>query len=472
MKEYNSIFHEDRFFDPNPEVRKIAWKLYNQIKNLPIISPHGHVDPKMLALNEPFPNPTELFLIPDHYIFRMLYSQGISLEELGIPTINEPVKKYDERKVWKIFAEHFYLFLGTPTGIWLTNELYEIFGITERLNGENADEIYDAIQLKLSEKDFLPRSLFNKFNIEILSTTDSACDELEYHKIINETELKGRVIPTFRPDSLLKITSEEWADEIKTLSRLTNITIDSFPKFIQAIEERRKYFKSMGCVATDHGVRSPYTHELTTTEVENIFQKSLKNEASEDDEFLFTAHMLMEFARMSCEDELVMQLHPGAHRDHNQLIFNKFGKDKGGDIPERTEYTNNLKELLNKYGNNKKFKLIVFTLDESTYSRELAPLAGHYPALKIGPPWWFHDSLEGMKRYREHIIETAGFFNTVGFNDDTRAFLSIPARHDVARRMDSNYLAGLVARHIITMNEAEYIAHELTYGLVKREYNL
>jgi len=469
---YNSIFHPDRYFDSSIEVRNIAKELYDGIKNLPIISPHGHVNPKILAYNKPFPDPTELFLIPDHYIFRMLYSQGIKLEELGVPASSGVEVEKDHKKIWKKFAGKFYLFLGTPTGVWLTHALYTVFDIKERLDGDNAEVIYDTIEKRLREPDFLPRNLFEKFNIEVLSTTDSASDELKYHQIIKDSGWKGKVIPTFRPDAVVNIDNPNWKYEIEKLSKTAGITIDSFPKFISALEKRRIYFKKMGAVATDHGVRLPYTHQLSKAEVETIFQKALRGETAESDAELFTAHMLMEFAGMSIEDGLVMQIHPGTHRNHNSLIFEKFGADKGCDIPEQTEYTNNLKELLNKYGNDTRLTIIMFTLDESAYSRELAPLAGHYPALKLGPAWWFHDSIQGMMRYRQRVTETAGFFNTVGFNDDTRAFLSIPARHDVARRVDSNFLAGLVAKHIITFEESKMLSKELAYNLVKKGYKL
>ncbi len=472
INELNEIFHPDRFFGPSSEIIDIARELYSNVKDLPIVSPHGHVDPKLLALNQPFPDPTELFLIPDHYIFRMLYSQGIRLEDLGIPTIDGTPVETDHKKIWKIFAENFHLFLGTPTGIWLTHELNDVFGITERLNSRNAIEIYNLIEKKLNEPDMLPRNLFDRFNIEVLSTTDSASDDLEYHKMIKESDWNGRVIPTFRPDAVVNIDKPEWKEEIQKLARSVKTQINNFSDFIEALKARRKFFIEMGAVATDHGVQSAYTHELEKSEIESIFKKAIDGKTTAEDTNAFVAHMLIEFARMSLEDGLVMQIHAGANRNHNNIIADKFGSDKGCDIPGRSDFTNGLKELLNKFGNNPHLTIIVFTLDETTYSRELAPLAGHYPALKIGPAWWFHDSIEGMTRYRERITETAGFYNTVGFNDDTRAFLSIPARHDVARRVDSNFVAGLVVRHIITFEEGQKIMKDLTYNLVKKAYKL
>jgi glucuronate isomerase len=449
------VLNEYRFFDSDPEVRRIAYELYLGVKDLPLICPHGHVDPKLLADNKPFPDPAELMIIPDHYIYRMLYSQGIKLEAMGIPTRDSSPVETDHRKIWQIFAEHFYLFAGTPTGIWLTHELVEVFGVSEKLESRNAQEIYDHIQEKLASPEFLPWALFERFNIETLFTTDDAADTLEHHRRLKAPGWKGKVIPCFRPDAVIDMTDKIWRESLSALEQSAAIEISSYKNFIAALENRREYFKTFGAVSTDHGVVSPYTHELSPHQAETIFQRALQGKANDEDAAQFTAHMLMEMARMSAEDGLVMQIHPGAFRNHNQLVFKKFGRDKGGDIPLQTEYTCNLHALLNKYGNDPRLTLIVFTLDESTYSRELAPLAGHYPALKLGPPWWFHDSIEGMTRFRRRVTETAGIYNTVGFNDDTRAFPSIPARHDLSRRIDSNFLAGLVARHIIDMDDAQ-----------------
>ncbi len=464
--------NEFRYFDPNEKVRDIAYELYSGVKDLPIISPHGHVDPRILANNTPFPDPTELIIIPDHYIFRMLYSQGIKLESLGIPTVDGTEVEKDHRKIWQIFGDNYYLFSGTPTGAWLSHEFTVVFGIEEKLNSKTAMKIYDAIQEKLQTKEFLPRNLFEKFNIEVLSTTDGAADSLEQHKKIKESGWKGRVMPCFRPDAVVNITAKNWKKEIEMLSKASGIEVSNYKDYIKALENRRQYFKSIGAVSTDQGIISPYTHQLSDGEADAIFQRAMKGAASENDWHLFTGNMLMEMARMSIEDGLVMQIHPGAMRNHNKVIFERFGLDKGADIPLQTEYTKNMRELLNKYGNNPRLTLIVFTLDETNYARELAPLAGHYPAMKLGPAWWFHDSIEGMTRFRQNVTETAGIYNTVGFNDDTRAFLSIPARHDLSRRVDSNFLAGLVAKHIVDLDEAKVMSHALAYDLVKKAYKL
>jgi len=466
------ILDENRFLDPEPAVRKYARELYDEVKNYPIVSPHGHVDPAIFVENKPFPNPAELFITPDHYIFRMLYSQGISLEQLNIPGRDGNTVKNNPREVWKLFADNYYLFRGTPSGVWLDYEFCEVFGIREKLSGTNARKIYDIINEKLQSPDFLPRSLFEKFNIEVLSTTDAATDRLDCHRKIIDSGWKGRIIPSFRPDAVTDILNPAWKENIGLLQELTGIEINTYSNYLHALRDRREYFKSKGATSTDHGVLSPFTIKLSDKEAESIFFKSIRGEATSEDAKLFTANMLMEMAAMSCEDGLTMQIHAGALRNHNSFIFDKYGADKGCDIPQQTEYTNNLKELLNAHGNNPNLTIIVFTLDETTYTRELAPLAGHYPALKLGPAWWFFDSIEGMTRYRHSVTETAGFYNTVGFNDDTRAFVSIPARHDVARRIDANYLGGLVARHVISLPEAREIMVDLTYNLVKKAYKL
>ncbi|MGQ9554877.1 MAG: glucuronate isomerase [Anaerolineae bacterium] len=464
---------DDRYFAAEPRQREVARQLYGLVKDLPLICPHSHVDPRMFADPDySFGTPTELILIPDHYIFRMLYSQGIPLEKLGIPRVDGGEVEQDHRKIWQTFAEHFYLFRGTPTGMWLTHEFKEVFGIEDKLTGESAQDIYDQIAACLQSPEFRPRRLFEKFNIEVMSTTDAATDTLEHHKAIYASGWRGRVIPTFRPDAVVNLNTKGWRQNVETLSEVSGIDVDGYPAFIEALESRRAYFREMGATATDHGVLTPYTEELSPEEAEAIFQRGLWGKADEEDATRFTGHMLMEFARMSIEDGLVMQLHPGSFRNHNQRLFDRFGTDKGADIPVATEYTRNLRPLLNKYGNDTRLTLIVFMLDESTLSRELAPLAGHYPALRLGPPWWFHDSLNGMTRFRELVTETAGLYNTVGFNDDTRAFPSIPARHDLSRRVDANWLAGLVVRDIVDMTDATEMIQDCAYRLAKKAYKL
>lgn len=466
------VLNPDRFFDPEPSVRKIARELYEEVKDLPLVCPHGHVEPELLSQNKPFPNPAELFLTPDHYLFRMMYSQGISMDSLGIPTKDGSRSETSGLKIWKKFAKNIHLFAGTPSALWLNQELAEVFGIDEKLDQDSSTRIYDKIQKKLQSAEFLPRALFDRFNIEVLTTTDPADADLNHHKNIRDSGWKGRVIPCFRPDGVVDIMRADWRQNIKALGRVCGYEIGSHKKYIQALQDRRIFFKEMGCVSTDHAVVTPYTQELAVDKAEAIFQRALNGDVSQEDSRLFSAQMLMEMARMSLEDGLVMQIHAGSFRNHNQTVFERFGLDKGADIPVQTEYTRNLHALLNKYGNEPGFTLVLFTLDESTYTRELAPLAGHYPAAKLGPPWWFHDSIEGMTRFRQSVIETAGIYNTAGFNDDTRAFLSIPARHDMSRRIDCNFLGRLLARHIVDIQEARGMARSLAYELAKKTYKL
>lgn len=462
----------DRFFDPDPTIRRIARSLHEETSELPLICPHGHVEPRLLAENQPFPEPAALIITPDHYIFRMLYSRGIRLESLGIPrSDNSPVES-DGRRIWQLFADHYYVFAGTPTGAWLDYQLASVFGVRAKLSGNTAIRIYDQVFEKLRSPEFLPRALFERFNIEVLATTDRESDSLAHHAAIRNSGWPGKVIPTFRPDAVFRIAAASWRDHLAALERAHGANIGSYASFVGALEERRAFFKSMGATATDHAVVEPYTMALSPADAERLFQKALNGTADAVDQRLFEAHMLMEMARMSIEDGLVMQLHAGSLRDHNEEIFDRFGTDKGADIPVATEYTRNLRPLLNAYGNHAGLTLIVFTLDETTYARELAPLAGHYPALRLGPPWWFHDSIEGMTRFRQQTTETAGIYNTAGFNDDTRAFCSIPARHDLSRRVDANFLAGLVARHIIDLSDARHMARALAYDLARETYKL
>jgi len=467
------MLNPDRYFSPEPGTRAVARELYQTVATLPIISPHGHVDPRLFAdPDASFGTPADLFIIPDHYLTRMLYSQGIPLENLGVPRIDSGAVESDHRKIWRLFCEYFHLFRGTPSGIWLMDELTSVFGVDEKPSASNADRLFNTVSEKLSSPEFSPRKLFERFNLEVLCTTDAATDTLEHHQTIRQSGWKGNIRPTFRPDAVINLDAPNWKANIEELSEVSGIDVTDYKSFIQALEQRRAFFKSMGATAADHAALTPATVELTLTEADAIIQRALKGETMSDDAARFTAHMLMEMARMSIEDGLVMQLHPGSLRNHNEIVFQKFGPDKGADIPVQTEYTRNLLPLLSKYGNDLRFTLILFTLDETTYSRELATLAGHYPALRLGPPWWFFDSLNGMARYFNLVMETAGIYNTAGFNDDTRAFCSIPARHDVWRRTSANWLAESVVRHIIDIEDAREMIQELAVNLAKRAYKL
>lgn len=462
----------DYCFDPEPAQRRVARQLYELVEHQPLVCPHGHVDPRLFAEDAPLGTPADLFIIPDHYVFRMLYSQGIPLERLGVPRRDGAAVESDHRNIWQVFADHFYIFRGTPTGLWLAQELRQVFGVDERLCSENAQVIYDQVAGCLATPAFRPRALYKRFNIEVLCTTDAASDPLDAHREIHISGWDGVIRPTFRPDKVVNIDSPGWLEDVVRLSQISGIDATSYDGYIQALEQRRCFFKEMGATATDHGVLLPYTEILEKEEAGRIFQRALLRQASADDARRFTGHMLIEMARMSVEDGLVMQIHPGSWRDHNPSLYEQFGADKGADIPIQTEYTRNLRPLLSRYGDDPRLGLILFTLDEATYTRELAPLAGHYPAVKLGPPWWFHDSLNGMRRYFDGVMETAGIYNTAGFNDDTRAFLSIPARHDLWRRMSVNWLAGLVVRQVIQVDEAAEMAVDLAVNLARGAYRL
>ena len=463
-----TLLHEERLFSPDPDTRAISRRLYAEVADAPIISPHGHTQAGWFASNDPFPNPAKLLIQPDHYVHRMLYSQGISLDrlEIGVPEIQDP------RAVWRLFAENYFLFRGTPTRLWLDFSFQTLFGMTERLSAKTADLYYDTISEKLATPEFRPRALYDRFKLEVLATTDSPLDALADHQAIRDSGWHGRVLPTFRPDSVVDPAFAGFTENLARLGERSGEDTSTWKGYLAALRAERARFKTLGATATDHGHPTARTANLDSGEAERLYAKVRGGESSLQEQELFRAQMLTEMARMSVEDGLVMQIHPGSSRNHNQQLFERYGRDMGADIPMRTDYVESLRPLLDLFGNDPRLSIILFTLDESTYSRELAPLAGHYPCLKLGPSWWFHDSPEGMMRFREQVTETAGFYNTVGFNDDTRAFLSIPARHDVARRVDAAFLGRLVAEHRLGEDEAFELIHELTSGLARRAYHL
>jgi glucuronate isomerase len=465
------VLHPDRLFPADPTIRTLARSLYELVRNLPIISPHGHTDPVWFADNQPFVNATELLLSPDHYLYRMLYSQGVRLEALGVPS-RRGRPDADPREAWRIFAKHYYLFQGTPSAMWLNHVFAEVFGFDVVLDESTADRYYEAIGRALQQPGFLPRALYERFNVEVLSTTESALDRLEHHGKIRESGWKGRIVPTYRPDNVIDAEHEQFRGALEEFGAMTGEDVYTWRGYLNAHRARRAQFIGAGATATDHGHITARTADLSDPECQRLFGKVVKGEATSEDAETFRAQMLTEMARMSLEDGLVMQLHPGSCRNHNKHLFDEYGRDKGADIPMRTDYVLALKPLLDRFGNEPRLTLILFTLDETTYARELAPLAGHYPCLKLGPAWWFHDSPDGMMRFREQTTGTAGFYNTVGFNDDTRAFLSIPARHDVARRVDCAYLARLVSEHRLEEDEARQIVVDLAYRLPKQAYRL
>lgn len=465
------ILHPDRLFPADPATRAIARALHEGVEALPIISPHGHTDPAWFAANEPFADPASLLIVPDHYVFRMLYSQGVPLDALGVPTVDGSATRQDPRAIWRLFAAHYHLFRGTPSRLWLDWVFARVFGIDVRLEAATADLYYDTIDAALKTEAFRPRALFDRFGIELIATTESPLDPLAHHAAIRASGWGGRVVTAYRPDPVVDPATPGFADNVRAFCASAGAAADDYAGYLAAHRFHRARFRAAGATSTDHGHPSAATADLAPEDAAALYARVMATPTAAEAE-LFRAQLLTEMAGMSVADGMVMQLHPSVYRSHNDAVLARFGRDKGGDIPLPGEFVRALKPLLDRHGNDPRLTLILFTLDEDMYSRELAPLAGHWPALRLGPPWWFHDSPEGMRRFREAATETAGFYNTVGFNDDTRAFLSIPARHDVARRMDSAFLARLVAEHRLEIDEAHAVAHALAYGLVKQAYRL
>jgi glucuronate isomerase len=467
-----ALLDDNRLFPVEPSLRAMARGLYDSVRDLPIISPHGHTDPRWFAENEAFANPAALFVTPDHYVFRMLHSSGIPLEALGVPRVDGGPVEADPRKIWALFAENFHLFRGTPSWIWVNHAFQEVFGITQRLSGDTADAIYDQIAECLPQPEYRPRALFDRFRIEAISTTESALDDLRWHKMIRGSGWGGNVVTAYRPDAVVDPDFDGFAANVEQLGALTGEDATSWAGYLAAHRKRRAFFKTYGATSSDHGHATARTEDLAQDVAAALFDRALQGKCSADEADTFRGQMLTEMARMSLDDGLVVQIHPGSWRNHSRDVLARFGRDKGYDIPTRTDYVRALHPLLNAVGGREDLTIIVFTLDETSIARELAPLAGVYPALKLGPPWWFHDSAEGMRRFRETATETAGFYNTVGFNDDTRAFCSIPARHDVARRVDCAYLATLVATGRLDAEDANEVAYDLAYRLAKQAYRL
>jgi glucuronate isomerase len=468
----SSLVDRDVLFPAEPQVRTLARALYETVAGLPIVSPHGHTDPKWYALDEPFPDPAQLLIVPDHYIFRMLFSQGVALEDLGVPRLDGTPAETDGRRIWRVFAENYHLFRGTPSRLWMDYVLSTLFGIEEPLSAATADRSYDRIAGCLAEPAFRPRALYERFNIEVIATTEGALDDLSWHRQIRESGWKGRVVTAYRPDAVVDPDFEGFLGNLDRLGEITGEDTGSWQGYLEAHRKRRAFFKSFGATSSDHGHATAATENLGASEASALFDRVRTGTADAAEHNRFRGQMLTEMAKMSLDDGLVLQIHPGSWRNHSPAIVARYGRDKGFDIPTRTDYVAALKPLLDAVGLERDLTVILFTLDESSYSRELAPLAGVYPALKLGPAWWFHDSPEGMRRFRELTTETAGFYNTVGFNDDTRAFPSIPARHDIARRVDCAFLARLVSEHRLREEEAFELATELAYTLAKKAYRL
>jgi glucuronate isomerase len=463
--------HPDRALPFPPEQRSVAKQIYAETKDLPLICMHGHVEPEVFADDLPFADPAQLLIVPDHYVFRMLASQGIDPADLGVPRVDGGPVETDSRKIWRTFCENWKLYRGTPSRYWLEHELVEVFGVDLVPSAETADALYDQIVACVADPGFRPRALLDRFNIEVISTTDPAISRLEHHAKLAADGLGERVLPTFRPDALVYLDRPTWRADIAELVAVSGIDATTYDGFLDALRQRRAVFVEAGALATDHGHLLADTTPMDVTAARDLYARVLNGaDPSEAEVAAFAANMLYQMADMSCEDGLVMQIHPGVLRDHNTVIAKTYGQDKGHDIPIQTEFTKALRPMLEQFGTDPRFRLILFTVDETVYSRELAPIAGAYPSVRLGAPWWFLDSPEGMRRFRESATETAGFYNTSGFVDDTRAFASIPARHDLFRRVDAGYLARLVLEHRLSLSEAVETAVDLTYNLPKQSY--
>lgn len=466
------MLDKNRFFPVDATTRSIAQRLFQEVETLPLICPHGHTDPRWFAKNEGFSDPSELLIIPDHYVLRMLSSQGIDYRDLGVPSRDGTKVSTDRRKIWQLFASNYHLFRSTPVRHWFDHTLETLFGIEGPLSASNADATYDKIAEALATDAYKPRALFERFNIETLATTDSCLDTLKHHAEIKGSGWQGRVVPTYRPDIVTNPDAEGFAQGLLTLGEMTGEDTETWQGLLAAHRARRQDFIAMGATATDHGHPSAVTFDLSEAACVDLYDKVRQGTASSTDKEMFRGQMLTEMARMSLDDGLVMQIHAGSMRNHSKMIFERYGPDKGFDIPKRTDFVEALRPLLDAFGHDARLTIILFTLDETTYGRELAPLAAAYPVLRLGPAWWFFDSPDGMRRFREMTTETAGFYNSVGFNDDTRALPSIPARHDMARRVDCAFLANHVAQARLDEDEAAEVAVELAVGLARRAYKM
>lgn len=462
--------HPDRALPADPTLRALARTIYDATRDLPLVSMHGHVDAALLDADAPFPDPAQLLVVPDHYLVRMLVSQGVPHDALGVPRRDGRPVETDPRAVWRTFCEHWHVFRGTPTRYWMEHVLAEGLGVGAPPSAATADALFDEISERLAAPEFRPLALLDRFRLEIIATTDHAWDPLAHHASLAARGWGDRVVPTFRPDRLLEIARPGWADDVALLAERADVAVDSYASFVTALERRREAFVAAGARATDHGHLSGDTSPLSDAEAGRVFDAALRGEATVADAAAFTAHMLFQMARMSSEDGLVMQLHPGVLRNHDDAVLAARGPDVGYDIPVAGEFTRSLRPLLEAFGHHPRLRLVVFTVDEDTYSRELAPLAGVYPAMLLGAPWWFLDTADALRRWREAVTDTAGFYNTSGFVDDTRAFFSIPARHDLFRRVDAGYLARLVAEHRLPLEEAVETAADLAYHLARRTY--
>lgn len=467
----SSSLSPDRLFPPDPGVRRLARDLYAAVRDLPIISPHGHVPAQWLAEDVRFDDPTSLLITPDHYVNRLLHAHGVDLGDLGVG--RGALSAEQSRAAFRILCSHWSVYRGTPVRYWLDAQLAEIFGVTVRPSAETADAIYDQIAACLERPEFRARALYQRFGIEVLATTDDPCDDLTHHRALRDDPTwTSRVVPTFRPDRYLEPLSPTWLDDVDRLAEVSGIETGDYEGFVAALEDRRRFFVDHGAVSADHSHEDVRTDVLDAADAVRLFDLARKQEATASEATALRRHLLGEMARMSCEDGLVMTLHPAVRRNHHTPTWETYGADVGCDIPVRAEFTEALRPMLERYGTHPSFQLVIFTLDETTFSREIAPLAGFYPSVYAGAPWWFLDAPDAIRRYRAAVTETVGFGKTSGFIDDTRAFCSIPARHDMSRRLDAGYVAQLVAEHRLELDEAQDVVRDLVAENPRKAFRL
>jgi Glucuronate isomerase len=463
--------HPDRMLPADPSQRAVARELYDAVRELPIVSPHGHVPARWLAADEPFTDPTSLLITPDHYITRLLHASGVGLEQLGVG-IEQPSAD-QSRRAFRILCENWSLYRGTPVRFWLESELAEIFGLDLAPSAQTADELYDAVSDCLTRPEFRPRALYRRFHLEFLATTDDPCDDLADHRLLaDDPGFDGRVVPTFRPDRYLEPGRPQWNALVDRLGQVSDTDTGSWAGWLEAMRLRRAYFAANGAVSSDHSHADARVEPLTATEGERLYALARRRTITGEEADTLRRGMMFEQARMAADDQLVLTMHPAVFRNHHPATFDRFGADAGADIPLKVEFTRAVQPMLAAFGTSPGFQVVFFTIDESVYARELAPLAGFYPSVYVGVPWWFIDAPDAMRRFRSAVTETVGFTRTSGFVDDTRAYLSIPARHDLSRRIDAGYLARLVTEHRLSLDEALQTAHELVMGNPKRAFRL
>ncbi|HWU45537.1 MAG TPA: glucuronate isomerase [Humibacter sp.] len=449
--------HPDRLLPADPAALQVARALYAEVAGAPIYSPHGHVEAALLVENAPFADPAALLITPDHYVTRLLHASGVGLDRLGFgPAAADP------RQIWRLFCERWQLFLGTPVRYWFESVFSDVFALEEHPSAQNADALFDRLCALLAQDDFRPRSLFDRFNIAVLATTDDPAADLAAHRALAaDPTFSSRVPPTFRADRYMDPAAAGWPVALTRLAEVSGIDCFSYRGLLDALRARRRFFIENGATATDTGVIDAWAEPLSDAEAERLHAAGVAGTITPHEALAYRRNMLYQFAVMAVEDGLVMQLHPGVLRNHHRPTLEKFGPDTGHDLPEVAAFTRPLARVLNDFGTDPAFRLVLFTVDETAFAREIAPLAGFYPSVYVGAPWWFIDTPAAIGRFRAAATDSAGFYKTSGFIDDTRAFCSIPARHDMSRRADSAFLAQLVVTHQLSESDALTVARDL-----------